>query len=233
MTLIRAERQEQTAVLIFSRPPANAFNLEFTEEFQARLEELAADVPAGGVVVTGEGKAFSGGVDFKAVPAYTAEQKARMVGHINACMTTLYGLPTATVAAVNGHAIGGAFVLMLACDVRLAADVDARLGLTEVTAGIPYPACPMEVVKAEIEPGYRRHLVLTGEIISPQQAAAHGLVDELVAAPRLLARAIELARERAAALSYGRVKQQLKADALARMRAIIRASSDPMLAHWV
>ncbi len=50
-----------------------------------------------------------------------------MVGHINAAVTMLYALPTATVAAVNGHAIGGAFVLMLACDVRLAVDADARL----------------------------------------------------------------------------------------------------------
>jgi len=233
MTLIRAERQGQTAILFFSRPPANAFDLEFTGEFQARLDELAADVPAGGVVITGDGKAFSGGVDFKAVPTDTAEQSARMISRINAAVTTLYGLPAATVAAVNGHAIGGAFVLMLACDVRLAADVDARLGLTEVIAGIPYPACPMEVVKAEIEPGYRRHLVLSGEIISPRQAEARGLVDELVAAPSLLARAVELARVRSAALSYGRVKQQLKADALARMRAIVETSSDPMLTHWV
>jgi enoyl-CoA hydratase len=233
MALIRADRQEETVILILSRPPANAFDLELTEEFQARLDALAGDVPAGGIVITGDGKAFSGGVDFKAVPTYTAEQSARMIGHINAAITTLYGLPTATVAAVNGHALGGAFVLMLACDVRLAADVDARLGLTEVTAGIPYPACPMEVVKAEMEPGYRRHLVLSGEVISPRQAEARGLVDEVVVAPRLLVRAVQLARERAAAASYGRVKQQLKAETLARMRAIIQASSDPMLAQWV
>jgi enoyl-CoA hydratase len=85
-----------------------------------------------------------------------------MVSHINRAITMLYGLPTATVAAVNGHTIGGAFVVMLACDTRIAADTGAKLGLTEVTAGIPYPACSMEVVKAEIEPSYRRHLVLTG-----------------------------------------------------------------------
>ena len=190
MALIRIESRQDTVVISFARPPANAFNLELAEELQARLDALAAQIPAGGVVVTGEGRAFSGGVDFKAVPGYTPEQRARMILHINAAITTLYGLPTATVAAVNGHAIGGAFVVMLACDARLAADTDAKLGLTEVTAGIPYPACPMEIVKAEIEPSYRRHLVLSGDIISPQVAHARGLIDELVAPQDLLQRAV-------------------------------------------
>ena len=233
MALIGIEQRQETTVISFARPPANAFNLEFAEEFHMRLDELAATVPAGGVVVTGEGRTFSGGVDFKAVPGYTPDQRARMVGHINAAITALYGLPTATVAAVNGHAIGGAFVVMLACDARLAADTDAKLGLTEVTAGIPYPACPMEVVKAEVEPSYRRHLVLSGEIIGPRMAHARGLIDELVAPQDLLERCVELARTRAAARSYWRVKQQLKRDTLTRMREIIATSSDPMLEHWV
>jgi enoyl-CoA hydratase len=184
-------------------------------------------------VLTGEGRAFSGGVDFKAVPRYGADEKRRMVNAINATVTRLYGLPTATVAAVNGHAIGGAFVVMLACDARIATDGDAKLGLTEVTAGIPYPACPMEVVRAEIEPSWRRHLVLGGETFTPRTAHARGVIDELWPAEALLARAIELARARAAAHAYAVVKGQLKAEVLGRMRAIIAAESDPMLQSWV
>ncbi len=233
MALVRIEHRENTAVVILARPPANAFNLEFTQEFHGRLDELSGSVPSGGIVVTGDGKAFSGGVDFKAVPAYTEKQRAEMIGHINASMTTLYAFPTATVAAVNGHAIGGAFVLMLACDVRLAARGEAKLGLTEVTAGIPYPACPMEVVKAEVEPSYRRHLVLSGEIIGVEAAHAHGLVDEIVAPDVLVSRAVELARSRSRSPSYARVKAQLRQITLARMRGIIEAGSDPMLKQWV
>jgi enoyl-CoA hydratase len=232
MPLIRIERRQETAVVLFARPPINAFNLPLVEELHRRLDELTTNVPAGGVVVTGEGHAFSGGVDFKEVPSYTTDQRAQMVGHINAAMTILYGLPTATVAAVNGHAIGGAFVAMLSCDTRVAADTEAKLGLTEVSAGIPYPACPMEIVKAEIEPAYRRHLVLTGETIDPCTAQAHGLVDELVPPEALLQRAVELAQMRAAAASYVRVKDQLKRETLLRMREIIDTSSDPMLKQW-
>ncbi len=219
-------------MVLFARPPVNAFNLLLVEELHRRLDELTTNVPAGGVVVTGEGHAFSGGVDFKEVPSYTTDQRAQMVGHINAAITILYGLPTATVAAVNGHAIGGAFVAMLSCDTRVAADTEAKLGLTEVSAGIPFPACPMEIVKAQIEPAYRRHLVLTRETIDPCTAQAHGLVDELVPPEALLQRAVELAQMRAAAPSYGRVKDQLKRETLLRMREIIDTSSDPMLKQW-
>ncbi|HVN85988.1 MAG TPA: enoyl-CoA hydratase/isomerase family protein [Candidatus Binatia bacterium] len=233
MAFIRLERQADTVIVTFARPPANAFDLELAREFHARLDELTANVPPAGVVITGDGRIFSGGVDFKAIPTYTVAQRAQMIGHINGAITALYGLPTATVAAVNGHAIGGAFVVMLACDARLAGDTDAKLGLTEVTAGIPYPACPIEVVQAEIEPSYRRHLVLTGEIITPRSAHAHGLIDEIVAPDALLGRAVDLARTRAAARAYARVKAQLKRDTLARMQSIIAAGSDPMFAHWV
>lgn len=172
-------------------------------------------------------------VDFKEVPTYTADEMARMVGHINAAITLLYGLPTATVAAVNGSAIGGALVVMLACDTRIASEGEAKLALTEVTAGIPYPACPMEVVKAEIEPSYRRHLVLTGDGIDPKTAQARDLVDEVVEPQDLLRRALELARVRAAAPSYVQVKEQLKGEALLRMRSIVATARDPILEHWV
>ena len=233
MAVIRVEWQANTAVVFIERPPVNAINLEVAEELRARVDELAADVPTGGLVITGSGRAFSSGVDFKEVPQYAPAVHSRMIRQINQTITTIYGLPTATVAAVNGHAIGGAFVVVLACDVRLAVDAEAKLGLSEVTAGIPYPACPMEVVRAELEPSYRRHLVLSGELIDPRTAHARGIIDALVAAEQLLPRAVELARSRAAAASYARVKEQLKGETLARMRAIIAGDRDPMLEHWV
>lgn len=233
MSFIRLATEGSTAILSFSRPPANAFNLGLVEEFAAKLAEIAARPPTGGLVVTGEGRVFSGGVDFKEVPRYDADERRRMIDAINSTITSLYGMPTATVAAVNGHAIGGAFVVMLACDARLAAQTDAKLGLTEVTAGIPYPACPMEVVKAELGARDRRKLVLTGEIITPADAHARGILDELVPAAQLLSRAIDIAHAHARFPSYARVKDQLRRDTVDRMGAIIAAASDPMREHWI
>jgi enoyl-CoA hydratase len=228
MTFVRVAWEEDTAIVSFARPPVNAFNLALMEEFQAVLEELSLDARRGGLVLSGDGEAFSAGADVKEVPRYSRDQGTRMITGINAAVTLLYALPTATVAAVNGHAIGGGLVMVLACDARLAADAPSKLALTEVTAGVPYPACPMEVLRAEIEPAYRRHLVLSGEAVDPHAARARGLLDEVVAPAQLLERAVALARERAAAASYSVVKEQLKRDAVARMREIVASGHDPL-----
>lgn len=91
----------------------------------------------------------------------------------------------------------------------------------------------MEIVKAELEPQVRRVLVLTGNVISPEKAHALGIIDELVPADRLIARAVEVARLLSALPSYVRVKEQLKRDTLKRMREIVAAQNDPMLERWV
>lgn len=233
MPLIQTSKEGDTLVVTFARPPANAFNLALIEELAACFEGAAAVPPPGGLVVTGDGAVFSGGVDFKEAPRCTAEEKRRMVQGINRMITALYGIPRATVAAVNGHAIGGGFVVMLACDARLGVPSNAKLALSEVAAGIPYPACPMEIVKAELAPDIRRRLVLSGGPISPAEAHILGIVDELVAADRLVSRAVDLARARSALPAYARVKEQLKRDTLQRMRAIVADAKDPMLDHWV
>jgi enoyl-CoA hydratase len=229
MALVRLDRDGDTAVVAFSRPPVNAFDVELMDELRERLAALEADVPTGGLVLTGDGAAFSAGVDFKQAPRYSAEERARMVTGINEAVTKLYALPTATVAAVNGHAIGGGLVMALACDARLAADAPCKLGLTEVTAGLPYPLCPMEVLRAEIDPAYCRHLVMSGDLIEPAAALARGMLDELLAPEELVERAVELARARAAAVSYAVVKQQLKRGAIARMREVVASGHDPLL----
>jgi enoyl-CoA hydratase len=229
MALVRLDWDGDTAVVAFSRPPLNAFNLALMDEFRALLEELERNVPRGGLVLSGDGDAFSAGVDFKEAPNYSPDERARMVVGINAAVTALYALPTATVAAVNGHAIGGGLVMVLACDTRLAADRPCKIGLTEVTAGLPYPACPLEVVRAEIEPAWCRHLVLSGELIEPAAALARGVLDGLLAPRELVPRAVELARTRAAAVSYAVVKEQLKRGAIARMREVLASGHDPLL----
>lgn len=229
MSFVHLERDRDTALLSFARPPLNALNLELIEELQLGLSELADDLPRAGLVLTGDGDAFSAGVDFKEVPRYSRAERMRMVLGINAVVTSLYTLPVATVAAVNGHAIGGGLVMALACDFRLAAERRCSLGLTEVTAGLPYPACAMELLHAEIEPAWRRRLVLSGDRFEPGIAHARGLIDALVAPAKLREQAVELARQRAAAASYALVKEQLKRGPAERMRQKVASGWDPLL----
>lgn len=225
MGFVEVSWHDGTAVVALTRPPVNALSHDMVEELRATWQELTEN-PPNGVVLTGAGSVFCAGVDVKELAHHSDDQRRAMAAGINAMITLLYGLPTATVAAVNGHAIGAGVVLVLACDARFVADSDLRLGLTEVTAGVSYPAGPMEVVKAELDPVMRRRLVLTGQLIDGPQARAAGLVDELAAAVELVERAVERAQTLASAPGYATVKRQLRGETLARMEAIV---NDPAI----
>src|ERR1700758_3958351 len=93
-----------------------------------------------------------------------------MVRGITRMVARLLAIPAPVVAAMNGHALGGGFVLMLACDYRIAAAVEAaKLGMTEAKAGIPFPAGPLEVMRHELRPEMLRRLTLTGAVLDPRE----------------------------------------------------------------
>jgi enoyl-CoA hydratase len=143
----------------------------------------------------------------------------------------LYGLPFPAIAAVGGHALGGGLVLALACDARLAAAApDAKLGLTEARAGVPFPAGPLEVIRAELSPPLLRRLTLTSATLSPAEFHALGVLDGVVPAEHLETVAVDAAKDLAAQPAFETVKQQLRGPTLARL-AQLAASGDDPLAH--
>lgn len=227
MTGIRCEDVGGTAIVTLARPPANALDLELVGELRVLFEGYAADPPRG-LVLNHDGPVFCAGVDMKTLPAHGKAERHSMAAEINAMITAFYGMPTATVAAIDGHTIGAGFVLMLACDVRLSSHADLQFGLTEVTAGVPFPQCPLEVVRAELGPDQQRSLALSGDLVGPEEALRAGILDETHTSDVLFVRAIELAQARSAAPAYRAVKNQLRGPALDRMRAIVaHAAPEP------
>lgn len=226
-------RDDGVALLRLVRPPVNAFDLPFAREIGERLGE-ALDSGPSALVFTGDGSCFGAGVDTKAVREYGPAEHAEMVSTINALLCSIYALPIPVVAAVNGHALGGALVVALACDVRIGVDAPAKLGLPEVVAGVPFPAVPMRIVQAELEPAVARMLCLTDTALSPREALGRGVLDELCDhAEELVPRAIGRAAALAALPSYAVVKRQLRAPAIADLERIVAEGSDPMLRQWV
>ena len=225
------EDAEGIAVVRFDRPPVNAIDLAVTEE----LGLLAAGLerkPPKALVLTGTGAAFSAGLDLKSVPAYGPDERRNLVLSINRMVRRVYGLPCPVVAAVNGHAMAGGLVMALACDCRIAAEGAAKLALSEVNVGIPFPLGPMLVVEDIVAGAARRDLALFGRVYDPAAALAAGLVDEVVAPDRLLARAREKARELAGLRGYAAIKAQLRAATLAKLDAAIAADDDPVFKLW-
>jgi enoyl-CoA hydratase len=231
---VLVEPHGDVVVLRLSRPPANAFCLELARDFCAAFEANAVK-HAKALVVTGTGDFFSGGLDLKQVPSYSPEQQREFLGVLNGVIGRLYGFPAPVVAAVNGHAMAGAFVLMLTADYRVGPTGDARFGLTEARVGIPFPAAPMVVVHAELAPQDLRFIALYARGFGSEEARRRGVFDELQPPGAVLGRALAVARDMASmpADAYRRIKQQVRGAALARIEEIVAKGADPMLGGWV
>jgi enoyl-CoA hydratase len=232
-------RLEGIEVLTIARPPANALDIETTEELADAFEALAADDLAddagAAAVLTGDGKAFCAGLDLKAIPNYSQTELRRLLDAINRMATAVYGCPIPVIGAINGHAIAGGFVLAICCDWKIVADAPMQVGLTEVRVGVPYPAAALEVVRSELHPQVARELVLFGKNMNAAEALAAGIFDESVAPDQLLVRAMEKARE-AAALprrSFKVIKHQLRARALEACRAAVSGEGEPLRDRWI
>lgn len=232
MALVTASDHDGVRLLVVDRPPRNAVDLTLIAALGAAIEAAAADDAVRALVLTGTASAFSAGVDVKVVPAYDRAARAEMIRGIDGTMPALYGMPKPTVAAVNGHALGGGLVIALACDVRIAAAGSYALGLLEVTAGIPFPAGPLLVVQSELDPQTASTLALTGRTVGPTDDLAARFLHAVVPAETLVATAVERARTLADLRGYAAVKHQLRAAALARLKAIVLEDSDPLLDDW-
>jgi enoyl-CoA hydratase len=216
-------------VVTLDRPPVNALETRFGRELTAVLERAAREARA--IVLTGAGRAFSAGVDTKAAATLDREGQRAGVESINRLATLLFGLDVPIVAAVNGHALGGGLVLPLACDVVIATRAECKLGLTEVVAGVPFPAAPLAVCRYRLSPPVYNNLCLTGRVIGPAEALALGVVDELAEPAQLVPRACEVAATLAGYPAYARVKDQVRATARAQMAQEV--TEDPLLTGWL
>jgi enoyl-CoA hydratase len=208
-------------VLTIDRPPVNALDLPTIETLRKTFTTVAAHPPKDGVVLTGAGeRAFSAGVDTRAIAGYDTERRRAMVLEIAAMTAALLAIPCPVVAAINGHALGGGFVLLLACDLRLAVHSEAaRFGLTEAQAGVPFPAGPAEIIRSELPP--------TATLFE------EGVLDALHPAGDLLDRALERAAALAAQPAFTTVKRQVRGPLAERVAALAARGDDPFLANFL
>jgi enoyl-CoA hydratase/carnithine racemase len=232
--LVRVEAHEDVALVTIDRPPANAMDLELLAAGRDVLDGLAAEEP-GAVVLAGRPGFFSAGLDLKLAPTLDASGQRDMAAAINRLFAGWYAFPRPVVAAVTGHAIAGGLILALCADHRVGATA-GRLGLTELKAGIPYPAVAMEVVRAELTAPVARRLVLRAELFEAPRTLELGLVDELAEPDDVVPRALAVAQEMAALprFAYSAIKRQLRAPALAAAERALAAPDDPATdAGWL
>jgi enoyl-CoA hydratase len=232
--MIGVVHRGQVAIVTLRRPPANAMNLELTEEIATLFQGLGRDKSVRSVVLTGHGKSFCAGVDLKAVPNLGEVHQRRMVNALNRAFHSVYSCPVPVVGAINGHAIAGGLVLALCCDWRIAAKAPFLVGLTEVRVGVPYPVAAMEVTRQELRPETARRLVLFGQNMASAAAVEAGVFDEAVDGAALLERALAKADEFVALpqSAFARSKRHLRSTAYEAIESAI-AGAEPLLKGWL
>ena len=193
---IQLSREAQVATITLNRPDRrNAVSYELIDELLAALGEVAAS-SALVLVLTGAGKAFCSGMDLenlKELLGRSPEQNLQDSATMARLFRSLYDFPKPTIAAVNGAAIAGGCGLATLCDFTLAVP-EAKFGYTEARIGF-VPAIVSTFLLRQIGEKHARDLLLTGRIISADEAHRVGMVNEIVAPEKLLDRARELAAQ--------------------------------------
>lgn len=176
------------------RPPANALNRELVEQLLAGLETARMD-GARAIVLTGRPGMFSGGLDVPELLALDRRHIEAFWGLFFNLTRQLAASPVPVIAAVSGHAPAGGAVLALNCDWRIGVAGKFKIGLNEVQVGLPVPGTVLVALEQVVGPRLARRLATRGEMLSMDDAAAAGLLDELVAADQLLPTALARANE--------------------------------------
>lgn len=221
MSYCDKEMRGGTLVVALSNPPFNTFTSEILEALAGEVGAIGADVPAGGVVMTGANGEFTRGMDTKVAGAFDDAGRERARHAINIFFAALHRLPCPLVCAINGHAIGAGGIAALCSDWVVASDSDHRIGLPEAKAGLPFPSVAQAVLDHWIDPVWRRRLALTSVLLDRKESLAAGLVDEIVPADDLVSCAVQRAADIAAQPGFATCKAQLRAKANAEIDALL------------
>lgn len=184
--------QGSIGVITVDRPAArNALSSEVQHDLRSALNHAADDDAIACIVLTGAGaKAFVAGADVTQLKAYTKHDG--LAGRLQRLFDEIasYGKPT--IAAVNGYALGGGCELALACDLRIASS-RAKFGFPETGLSVIPGAGGTQRLSRLIGQGHALDLILTGRLITADEAHAIGLVSRVVPPDELLAEAISVA----------------------------------------
>jgi enoyl-CoA hydratase len=231
--MIQREDRGPIAVLRLAHGKASALDTELLEALDRCLRELDEARPEA-VVLTGTGSIFSAGVDLLRVLDGGTGYLAGFLPLLARAVRRLFAFPRPVVAAVNGHAIAGGCILACACDWKVMAAGEGRIGVPELRVGVPFPVAPLEVLRFTVPPQHLQKLAYTGRTYGAAEALEWGLVDEVVPPDRLLERALEAAGQLAAipGASFELTKAQLRRPSLERIDALHDELEPRVAAQW-
>src|SRR5947199_8802712 len=184
------EKKNSIAYVTVNRPKVlNALNMATMEELRAAFHEIKNDASIRVVIFTGSGeKAFIAGADIGELAKHDAVRGKEYTHRGQSVLNLIENLSKPVIACINGFALGGGCEIALACTMRLASET-AKFGQPEVKLGIIPGYGGTQRLPRLVGKGIAMQLVLTGEMITAQEAHRIGLVNEVVAPADLIPRA--------------------------------------------
>ena len=184
------EKKGAIAYITLNRPKVlNALNTPTWKDLRTAFEKARADAEVQGVILTGAGdKAFIAGADISELAQTTAVEAEKSSSNGQAVLNLVENLGKPVVAAINGFALGGGCETAMACTIRIAVET-AKFGQPEVKLGLLPGGGGTQRLPRLVGKGRAMQLILTGEMITAQEAYRIGLINEIVPSNDLISRA--------------------------------------------
>jgi len=218
-TLVNYSTDKGVAVLVLNDPPVNAYTHEMMKELDACILDARFDDDVHVIVVTGHGeKFFCSGANINMLREADASFKYYFCLHANETLLRLEHTPKLTIAALNGHCVGGGLEIALACDLRIARRGQFSIGLPEVALGVLPGTGGTQRLLRTVGKAKALELMVEGKNISFDEALGLGLVnkvwsDDVPFMQQVMDYAHELVPPNKASLAVGRIKRAVQSGA--------------------
>jgi enoyl-CoA hydratase/carnithine racemase len=198
-SLVELSIESHIAIVRLANPERrNVLDIPLATALRECAERVEGEADVRCVVLTGTGTVFAAGADINEIEAASAEENLSYNRQLRAAVNSVAALSVPTIAAVNGHAVGGGLELALACTLRIAAS-KAKLGMPEARLGIIPATGGLTRLPRLIQRSTAARLLLTGDLVSGDEAEGLGIVDFSVPAEEVPGEALALAARIAAA----------------------------------
>lgn len=223
--IVSCQIQDDVAIITLDDGKANALSHNMLRQLDAALDE--AEMEAKAIIIAGRPGRFSAGLDLRVMQASTEDMR-ELVKASALVMLRVFMFPRPVVVACTGHAMAGGAVMLLASDLSIGITGDFKIGLNEVSIGMPLPVFVVELARARLDP--RHFMTATGlaQVYGPKGAQEVGFLHRAVSpqdleatcikSARRLAKlsppAFELTRENARGATEALVRETLEEDLL-------------------
>ena len=223
---VTTERRDGVMIVHLDDAKANALSFDVSAAVGAAIDDAEADESVGALVIHGRPGRFSGGFDLGVMFGDDMSAIIELVADGGALVHRLYGSSIPVVAACTGHALAAGALVLLGCDVRVGADIDAKVGLNEVAIKMVLPDWAFTIAEARLSKRHTQRALANARITTPRGAVDVGYIDEVVPAGDVLDRAVAIATDLATTLdpsAYQRTVRKLRGPVLDLMESEIAA----------